>query len=165
MKKDVSLITNKCSICPRKCAADRNLRQGSCKAPWEAVVANVMAHRGEERIISGSRGSGTVFFAGCNMRCVFCQNYDISYQCNGRAINASELATIFQKLEHEGVHNINLVTPSHYTSVIAEAIIIAKKKGVKLPFVYNTNSYDSIEALKMIKEHLKQLELRMDEQL
>jgi len=144
------MTIEKCSICPRKCNADRNLREGLCKAPWEPVVASVMAHRGEERIISGSRGSGTVFFAGCNLSCVFCQNYDISQQCYGDTVSVDGLSEIFMKLEREGVHNINLVTPSHFVIPIAEAIKQAKEKGIKIPFVYNSNGYDSIEALQMM---------------
>ena len=139
---------DKCSICPRKCNADRDLREGFCKAPWEPVIASVMAHRGEEQIISGRRGSGTVFFAGCNLGCVFCQNYDISQQCYGDTVSTNELSDIFMKLERDGVHNINLVTPSHFTDSIAEAIKLAKEKGIKIPFVYNSNGYDSSEALR-----------------
>ena len=143
--------TEKCSICPRKCNADRNLREGFCKVPWEPVVASVMAHRGEEQVISGSRGSGTVFFNGCNLGCVFCQNYDISQQCYGDIVSVDELSEILMKLEREGVHNINLVTPSHFTDSIAEAIILAKGKGIKIPFVYNSNGYDSIESLQLME--------------
>ena len=145
---------DKCSICPRKCDVDRNQRQGFCKAPWEPVIASVMAHRGEERIISGTRGSGTVFFAGCNLGCVFCQNYDISQLCVGRTVSTDELANIFLGLEQDGVHNINLVTPSHFTTRIADAIKKAKDKGIKIPFVYNSNGYDSIESLQMMEGHI-----------
>jgi len=141
----------KCSICPRKCEADRNLREGFCKAPWKPVIASVMAHRGEERVISGTRGSGTVFFAGCNMGCVFCQNYDISQLCVGRTVSTGELTNIFLGLEQDGVHNINLVTPSHFANRIAEAIKLAKEKGIKIPFVYNSNGYDSTESLQMME--------------
>ena len=145
------MTTNKCSICPRRCGADRDLRQGFCKAPWEPVVASVMAHRGEERIISGARGSGTVFFAGCNLGCVFCQNYDISQQCVGRKVSADELANVFLRLEQDGVHNINLVTPSHFANEIADAIKRAKNKSIKIPFVYNSGGYDSVESLQMLE--------------
>ena len=144
------MTIEKCSLCPRKCNADRNLQEGLCKAPWEPVIASVMAHRGEERIISGSRGSGTVFFAGCNLGCVFCQNYDISQQCYGDTVSVDGLSEIFMKLERDGVHNINLVTPSHFVIPIADAIKQAKEKGIKIPFVYNSNGYDSIEALQMM---------------
>jgi len=109
-----------------------------------------MAHRGEERIISGSRGSGTIFFAGCNLGCVFCQNYDISQHCYGETVSVDGLTDIFIKLERDGVHNINLVTPSHFVIPIADAIKQAKEKGIKIPFVYNSNGYDSIEALQMM---------------
>jgi len=143
--------TDKCSICPRNCEADRNLREGFCSAPWEPVIASVMSHRGEERVISGIRGSGTVFFAGCNLGCVFCQNYDISQLCVGRTVSTDELANIFLGLEQDGVHNVNLVTPSHFTTGIAVAVKKAKDKGIKIPFVYNSNGYDSIESLQMME--------------
>jgi len=110
-----------------------------------------MAHRGEERIISGNKGSGTVFFAGCNLGCVFCQNYDISRQCVGRTISTDELSNIFMELERDGVHNINLVTPSHFAKKIADAIKQAKYNGIKIPFIYNSNGYDSIESLQMME--------------
>jgi len=109
-----------------------------------------MAHRGEEQIISGSRGSGTVFFAGCNLGCVFCQNYDISQQCYGNTFSSDELSELFMCLERDGVHNINLVTPGHFVIPIAAAIKQAKAKGIKIPFVYNSNGYDSIESLQLM---------------
>jgi len=109
-----------------------------------------MVHRGEESIISGSRGSGTVFFAGCNLGCVFCQNYDISQYCNGVEMTVTKLAETFITLEMQGVHNINLVTPGHFVPPIVDAIKLAKEKGVKLPFVYNSNGYDSLESLKLV---------------
>jgi putative pyruvate formate lyase activating enzyme len=109
-----------------------------------------MAHRGEEPVISGSRGSGTVFFAGCNLGCVFCQNYDISQSCDGTVVTSSELADVFMKLEAQGVHNINLVTPSHFVPQIAEAVRIAKEKGINLPFVYNSNGYDALPSLELM---------------
>jgi len=109
-----------------------------------------MVHRGEEPVISGSRGSGTVFFAGCNLGCVFCQNYDISQSCHGREVTPHELAETFMKLEKQGVHNVNLVTPSHFVPPIAEAIRLAKVKGIEIPFVYNTNGYDALASLEMM---------------
>jgi len=109
-----------------------------------------MVHRGEEAIISGSRGSGTVFFAGCNLGCVFCQNYDISQSCVGKELSASELAEAFMNLDLKCVHNINLVTPGHFVPPIAEAVKLAKDKGIKIPFVYNSNGYDSVSSLKLM---------------
>jgi putative pyruvate formate lyase activating enzyme len=107
-----------------------------------------MVHTGEEPVISGRRGSGTVFFAGCNLGCVFCQNHDISQSCDGTAASATELADIFLALEKRGVHNINLVTPSQFVPPIAEAIVLAKKRGIKIPFVYNSGSYGALPSLK-----------------
>jgi len=110
-----------------------------------------MVHRGEESVISGSRGSGTVFFAGCNLGCVFCQNYDISQSCDGREIAAPELAEIFMRLEMQRVHNVNLVTPSHFVHPIADAIKLAKGEGIGIPFVYNSNGYDALPSLEMME--------------
>ena len=111
-----------CVICPVKCRIDRNKEAGKCAAMWEPVVASVMVHHWEERPISGYKGSGTVFFAGCNLHCVFCQNYDISQYSNGVEKTTRELADCFLELEKKGVHNINLVTPSHFIPQIIEAI-------------------------------------------
>jgi putative pyruvate formate lyase activating enzyme len=109
-----------------------------------------MAHFGEESIISGSRGSGTFFFAGCNLGCVFCQNYDISQSCIGKTVTPQELAQLFLKMEKQKVHNINLVTPSHFAHPIAQAIKLAKEKGIAIPFVYNSGGYDSLATLEML---------------
>jgi putative pyruvate formate lyase activating enzyme len=113
-------------------------------------VAAIMAHMGEESIISGRRGSGTLFFSGCNLGCVFCQNYDISQECSGKGMSVAELAESFLKLEKAGVHNINLVSPSHFADSIVKAIKLAKKGGIALPFVYNSGGYDSFDMLKKL---------------
>ena len=139
-----------CTMCPRNCKADRISKMGFCKAPLNPVVASVMVHRGEEPIISGSRGSGTIFFSGCNLGCVFCQNYDISQYCSGKELTVPKLAETFITLEMQRVHNVNLVTPSHFAHPIAEAIKYAKDKGIRIPFVYNSNGYDAIQSLKMM---------------
>jgi len=109
-----------------------------------------MVHRGEESVISGSRGSGTVFFAGCNLGCVFCQNYDISQFCSGKEMTADELADVFLDLDKQGVHNVNLVTPGHFVPPIVDAVKIAKDKGLDIPVVYNSNGYDSVQTLKTL---------------
>jgi putative pyruvate formate lyase activating enzyme len=109
-----------------------------------------MVHTGEEPIISGTRGSGTVFFMGCNLGCVFCQNYTISQNCDGTVKAAAQLAEMFMELERQKTHNINLVTPSHFVPQIAEAIRIAKEKGINIPFIYNSNGYDAIPSLEMM---------------
>ena len=110
-----------------------------------------MVHRGEEPPISGSRGSGTVFFSGCNLNCDFCQNHDISQEVNGTQVSVEELAQIFQALESRGVHNVNLVTPSHFAAQIAEAIKLSKEQGVEIPFIYNTSGYDSVPSLRQME--------------
>ena len=140
-----------CKICPRQCKIDRNTENGLCKTKWHPVVSSAVVHRGEEPPISGSRGSGTVFFSGCNLSCVFCQNHDISQKGSGTTTTIEELVDIFRSLECKGVHNINLVTPSHFVPPIAEAIKRSKKQGVKVPFIYNTGGYDAIPSLKLME--------------
>ena len=139
-----------CTVCPRRCSVDRSKERGYCKAPNGAVVSSAMLHTGEESIISGYRGSGTVFFAGCNLGCVFCQNYDISQSCDGAVVTVSELSDVFMNLEKRGAHNINLVTPGHFVPPISEAIRLAKGKGIQIPFVYNTNGYDALLSLELM---------------
>ena len=138
-------------ICPRNCKVDRNKEIGLCKTKSVPIVASVMVHRGEEPPISGSRGSGTVFFSGCNLNCVFCQNHDISQKINGKLKTVNELADVFLSLEMKGVHNINLVTPSHFVPPIAEAIKRSKEQGIKIPFIYNTGGYDAIPSLQLME--------------
>jgi len=140
---------NNCTVCPRHCEADRIHKLGFCKAPSNPVIASVMVHPGEEPVISGSRGSGTIFFAGCNLGCVFCQNHDISQACNGNEVTPSELAEVFRQLERRNVHNINLVTPGHFVPQIAEAITLVKDE-INIPFVYNSNGYDALPSLKLM---------------
>ena len=143
-------MNNKCTICPRKCAVDRINKYGHCKTAFEPVVHISLAHHGEESIISGYRGSGTVFFAGCNLACVFCQNHNISQSGEGTVLSVPELAKVFLKLEKRDVHNINLVTPGHFVPPIINAIKLAKEKGIKIPFVYNSNGYDAIASLEAL---------------
>jgi putative pyruvate formate lyase activating enzyme len=113
-------------------------------------VASAFLHRGEEKPIRGYRGSGTIFFSYCNMRCVYCQNYEISELEEGIEVTTQELASIMLNLQERGAHNINLVTPSHVVPQIVEAIYYAVQKGLKIPIVYNTSSYDNIEILKLL---------------
>lgn len=140
-----------CNICPRKCKADRVSSYGFCRMGTNPRVSKVMLHMWEEPCISGTNGSGTVFFSGCNLKCVFCQNYKISQEQTGTEYDATGLAEIFMSLEARGAHNINLVNPTHFIQAIAEAIDIAREKGLKLPFVYNTNGYEAVEALKTLE--------------
>ena len=137
-----------CNICPRKCNIDRAGALGFCRSPEKAMVTRAAPHYGEEPCISGTRGSGTVFFSGCNLRCVFCQNHEISRGGAGRELDVHQLRDVFLRLRDEGVHNINLVTPSHYSHVIAEAL-----SGLKLgiPVVWNSSGYDSVETLRAME--------------
>ena len=140
---------SKCYLCPRNCGADRAAgERGFCGQGDEIVIARAAPHFGEEPCISGTWGSGTVFFSGCNMRCVFCQNREISFEGKGREISVSRLAEIFAELEDEDVHNINLVTPTHFADKIAESLKIAK---LKIPVVYNCGGYESVETLKKLE--------------
>ncbi len=137
-----------CDICPRKCNIDRVSALGFCRSPEKALVTRAAPHYGEEPCISGTRGSGTVFFSGCNLRCVFCQNHEISRGGQGTELDAQGLRDVFLRLRDTGVHNINLVTPSHYSHIIAEAL-----SGVKLgiPVVWNSSGYDSMETLRSLE--------------
>jgi len=137
-----------CSYCPRKCNADRKLSVGFCGMGELPVVAKAFLHQWEEPCISGSRGSGTVFFSGCNLKCVYCQNYHISHENYGKAISIAKLSEIFMKLQEKGAHNINLVTPSHFARQIRAAMDCSG--DLKIPVVYNSNGYDSLEGLRIM---------------
>ncbi len=140
-----------CRVCPRQCGVNRlKGERGFCGAPGEIMVAHFGPHFGEEPPITGTRGSGNVFFSFCNLRCVFCQNYQISHEGRGEMVTLDELIDIFFSLEAEGCHNINLVSPTPYIPLIAPAIREAKKRGIGIPFVYNTNGYESVESLKSL---------------
>lgn len=140
-----------CTLCPLACRADRlHDEAGECRVGREAIVASYGSHLGEEDVLRGWRGSGTVFFSGCNLRCVYCQNYDISQFVSGAAVDAAQLAEIFLDVQREGCHNLNLVTPSHVVAQILEALAIAVPRGLRLPIVYNTSGYDSVAALRLL---------------
>ncbi|MBQ2864038.1 MAG: radical SAM protein [Clostridia bacterium] len=138
----------KCDLCPRKCGINRNESVGFCGVTNTLKVARAGLHFWEEPIISGSSGSGTIFFSGCNLKCVYCQNYDISSEAFGKEITIERLAEIFKELEEKGANNINLVTPSHYAKQIVEALKIYRPN---IPIVYNTSGYDSLEVLKLME--------------
>jgi putative pyruvate formate lyase activating enzyme len=141
----------KCSICPRECGVNRLIGQiGFCKAGLLPMISSYHAHFGEEPPISGKNGSGTIFFTHCSLRCVFCQNYPISQLDNGKEVSAEDLATMMLKLQIEGCHNINFVTPTHYMPQILESVFIAKEKGLKIPLVYNCGGYESMKALEIL---------------
>ena len=146
----VQNLYKKCNLCARGCLVDRNEKTGFCKMPAALFVSRAALHHWEEPVISGTRGSGTIFFSGCSLGCVFCQNREISRGISGREITTDRLAEIMLELKEQGAHNINLVTPTHYAPSIREAIIKAKAKGLDLPIVYNTGSYDTPETLKML---------------
>ena len=148
-------MLEKCMICPHNCGINRlNGQVGRCKSKETVKVALYSTHNFEEPCISGKKGSGTVFFSNCNMNCVFCQNYEISQQGKGREISIQELADIFIKQQENDVENINLVTPTSYVPQIIEAIKIARKNGLNIPIVYNTNGYEKVETLKMLEGYI-----------
>ncbi len=141
----------KCDICPRNCGVDRyETNKGICRMTTTLKIASINLHFGEEPPISGSRGSGTIFFSGCPLRCKFCQNYPISQLLNGNYITEEELAEAMVDLQRRGAHNINLVTPTHFVPQIVKATFIAKEKGLKIPLAYNTAGYESVETLKLL---------------
>ncbi len=140
-----------CALCPRRCHVDRNSQHGYCGASGKISVNLHQPHYGEEPVISGTRGSGTIFFAHCNMRCVFCQNHSISVGGHGEEMNPDKLAQLMCELQERGTHNVNLVTPTHYTPQLREAIMIAKKAGLRIPVVWNSNAYENPETLKTLE--------------
>lgn len=140
-----------CELCPWACGVDRTSGEnGVCRTGRDAIVSSFGPHFGEERPLVGWGGSGTIFFASCNMRCLFCQNYDISQLRHGRAASAEELAKMMLDLQDSGCHNINFVTPSHVVAQTLEALVIAARRGLRVPLVYNTGGYDCLEALTLL---------------
>jgi len=143
-----------CEICPRKCRVNRlESDSGFCRSGRQARVSSYCDHHGEEPVLSGPKGSGTIFFSGCNMRCSYCQNYQISQamESGDSHINSVELANVMLYLQEKlQCHNINLVSPTHYVPQIVEAVFYATGKGLRLPIVYNTNAYDSTSTLKLL---------------
>lgn len=145
----------KCRLCPRKCGADRlNGETGFCGAGRRIRIARAALHFWEEPCVSGESGSGTVFFSNCTMKCVYCQNYEVSTNNLGYEVTESELADIFLDLEKQGANNINLVTPTHYVPQIIAALTIARDNGLALPVVYNTGGYETTETIKMLRGYV-----------
>lgn len=141
-----------CTLCPRNCGVDRkNGEKGICGQTDEVKVARAALHFWEEPCISGTAGSGTVFFSGCCLHCVFCQNEPIANGAVGRIVTTERLAEICLELQQQGAHNINLVTPGHFIPRIRESLLLAKRRGLTLPIVYNTGSYESVEALRSLE--------------
>ena len=140
-----------CNICPRKCGVNRlQGESGYCKADANLVVSSAQPHFWEEAYLVGLGGSGTVFLSNCNLRCVYCQNYDVSHGGSGMSITPEQLADSMLYLQRVGCHNINLVTPTHYTPQLVKSIAIAARKGLRLPVVYNCGGYESVETLKLL---------------
>ena len=141
----------KCSLCPRMCMTDREITTGYCGVKNTLRVARAALHFWEEPCISGEEGSGAVFFTGCNLRCVFCQNYQIARAEQGKEITTERLSEIFLELQVQKANNINLVTATHYVPQVVEALKMAKENGLSIPVVYNCGGYESVETLKMLE--------------
>jgi putative pyruvate formate lyase activating enzyme len=142
----------RCDLCARYCRVDRQAaaKGAICRTGRLARVASYGPHHGEERPLSGRRGSGTIFFAWCSLRCDFCQNWEISRRGMGEEVDAAELATMMLELQESGCHNVNFVTPGHVVAQILEAVAVAAQAGLRIPLVYNTGGYDSLEALALL---------------
>lgn len=148
-------VLEDCILCPRNCHVNRRMGQrGYCREEEELVVARAALHMWEEPCLSGDKGSGTVFFSGCAMGCVYCQNAGIARGLAGKAISVERLSHIFMELKEKGAWNINLVTPSHYVLQIREAIILARSKGMDLPIVYNSSGYEKAETLRLLEGYV-----------
>ena len=141
----------KCLLCPNGCLIDKSVESGFCGTNGQIKIAKYYLHKFEEPCISGKNGSGTIFFCGCSLKCVFCQNYPLSRNERGKIISTNELVEIFKKLENDGAHNINLVNPTHYSDKIIEALSIYKPK---IPIVYNTHGYETQEILEQIDKYV-----------
>ncbi len=141
-----------CRVCPRECGVNRlkNDKLGFCRSGLNPVISSVSPHHGEEPPLSGTKGSGTVFFTNCNLKCVYCQNYPISQMGNGAERTPGELACQMLWLQEQGCHNLNLVTPTHFMPQILRALAIARERDFHLPIVYNTSGYDSVESLRLL---------------
>ena len=143
-------ILEKCNLCPRNCLVNRHKEIGFCGCNDKMIIAKAYLHMWEEPCISGNTGSGTIFFSGCNLKCIFCQNYEITNKIIGKEVSIEDFASICLNLEKQGANNINLVTPTPYVPLIIEGLKLAKEKGLKIPIVYNTSSYENIETIKML---------------
>lgn len=147
-------LISKCEICPRKCKVNRYEKKGYCRCDDKVRIALVSKHYFEEPCISGRNGSGTIFFSNCNLNCIFCQNHDISQGGKGIDVTIERLAEIMLEQQERGANNINLVTPTMYVEQIIKAIDIAKKNGLNIPIVYNTNGYEEVETIKKLTGYI-----------
>jgi len=151
LSRELAERLRECRLCPRDCAVDRlSGEEGFCRTLDKPVISSYGPHFGEEEVLVGNRGSGTIFFTGCNLGCVFCQNYDISQLGEGAEIDAVELARIMLHVQEGGCHNLNLVTPTHQVPQIVEALTGAVEQGFRLPIVYNCGGYEEVDTLKML---------------
>jgi len=145
-------MLSSCRLCPRNCGVDRTAGQlGQCGIGARPVVSSAMAHFGEEQVLVGYGGSGTIFFCGCNLHCVYCQNYDISQNASGKTSSPEELAQFARQLVEAGCENINFVSPTHVAHAVAEAIILIRRAGITVPTVYNCGGYESVEVLQLLE--------------
>jgi putative pyruvate formate lyase activating enzyme len=140
-----------CTLCPHRCGANRAACQrGTCRSGMLPIVSSYHAHFGEEAPISGRNGSGTIFFANCNLACIFCQNYDISHLGRGEEVSYEELAEMMLELQRRGCHNINFVSPTHMNYAIVRSLMLAVPRGLRIPLVYNTGGYDAADVIRLL---------------
>ena len=145
------LMFGRCNLCPRYCGVNRDIGEiGYCKCGKDMIIARYSLHKWEEPCISGTKGSGTIFFSYCNLNCIFCQNYEISSLCKGRKVSVEEFSDICINLQNKGACNINLVTGVMYIPLIVKGIELARKKGLNIPIVYNSSGYESVEGLRLL---------------
>ena len=144
-------MNSKCMLCPRNCGVDRTTNLGVCQVSNKVKIARAALHFWEEPCISGTKGSGAVFFSGCSLHCVFCQNEKISHGQVGKEVTVDKLADIYLDLQKQGANNINLVTGTHYIPEIVESVKIAKANGLEIPIIYNTSGYEKAESLKQLE--------------
>lgn len=140
-----------CNLCPNGCNIDKNVNKGACGTDNDIRIAKYYLHKFEEPVISGTNGSGTVFFCGCSLKCVFCQNYELSRSLRGKTVTVKELSDIFKQLEKSGAHNVNLVNPTHYSDKIIEALKLYRPK---IPIVYNTHGYEKKEIIEKLNDYV-----------
>lgn len=140
-----------CSLCPRKCGVDRAIKEGFCRVKDKVIISLSCLHKWEEPCIVGSNGSGTIFFSGCNLKCCYCQNYEISSCSNGKVYDTQQLVELFKEIEKSGATNINLVTPTHFIKQLIDAFEVYKPK---IPIVYNSSGYESVESLKLVDKYI-----------
>lgn len=145
-------MLRRCELCPRRCGVDRTAGEvGACRIGDQAVVASAGPHFGEEPVLVGRGGSGTIFFSGCNLDCVFCQNADISHSCGGRRATAEAIAETALGLQRAGCENVNFVTPTHVAHAVAEAVVLLRRQGCAAPIVYNSGGYESVGTLRLLE--------------